>query len=161
MALNVVRRQMSLAELFPAYAANVGQVTLYFPMNLAAMTAAAVLLGNYTCGFHGRLRWSYFVTTTGTTTQGAAATLTPSLNGTPLATGELALTTALCAQGGTTGGGFTDVTVTPTDVFSVVASLPNPPNQAFGNGAGVYELTLWNDDVREVLATLGSMAHVV
>ena len=161
MALNVVTHQMSLGELFPRYDAGVGLVTLYFPMNLAAMTAAAVMVNNYTFGFHGRLHWSYFVTTTATATAGAAATLTPSLNGVALASGAVALTTAGCAQGAATGGVFLDVAVTPTDVFSIVASLPVPPNNAFLNGSGVYELTLWNDDMREVLATLGSMAHVV
>lgn len=161
MALNIVQHQMSLAELFPLHETNTGLVTRYFPMNLAAMTAAAVVLGNYTITFHGRLRWSYFVTTTATTTAGAAATLTPSLNGVPMTSGILALTTAGCGQGEPTGGVFAEEIVAPGDVLSVIASLPAPPNQAFLDGSGVYELTLWNDDMREVMAKLATMAHVL
>jgi hypothetical protein len=147
---------MDLATFFPLYDANVGLVTLYFPIDLAAATQGAVLLNNYRLGFRALMRWTYYTCTLATTTAGAGADLVFGVDGVPVPAAVLSLTTAGCGQGDTGGGGILPGTIDPDTVLSLTSTLTG---NAFLDGIIALELTFYNLDLRDVLATLGMMAQ--
>jgi hypothetical protein len=156
MPVNIVNHHMDLATFFPRYDQDVGLVTLYFPIDLAAATQGATLLDNYTLGFRALMRWTYYTCTLATTTAGAGADLVLGVDGVAVPTAALSLTTAGCGQGDTGSGSVLTTTIDPDTVLSLTSTLTG---NAFLDGIIALEWTFYNLDLRDVLATLGMMAQ--
>jgi hypothetical protein len=133
--------------------AGTGKVAVTWSVTLATLTDAAQW--HWTPGFNGRLTKVTFVTHTPATTAGKLTTLTPSIAGTNVTGGVLALTTAAAntrdkALAGTTITGNNSFTSTQTITLTASSTT------AFTEGSGEVQIEAVNDDTRKGVA-MGSM----
>jgi len=130
--------------------AGTGKQHVYFPVVLAGLAGTAKVVDNYLFGFNGRILAVDFLATVPASTAAKAATITPSLDGTNLTGGVLALTTANCTAGALVSGTAVTAgyTFTPTSQFDLTLSSVT----AFVEGSGVIDVTVINDDTLNAIA---------
>jgi hypothetical protein len=149
-APNNSTKTMTIASLYPSLTAAIGLKRAYFPIVLAGLAGTAKVVDNFTFGHAGRITDLRFIATIPASTASKAATITPSINGTNLTGGVLALTTANC----TAGAIVNDTAITAGNTFDAddVFDLTLSSVTAFSEGSGVIEVTYYDDDQRAVFA---------
>jgi hypothetical protein len=118
-------------------------LTLY---TLMTSLANSVFFGAYTPGFNFRIRKMYWIQNAPVTTAAKLCTLTPSISGTNLTGGVVALTSALCTPLGkvVAGSAITGLNQgTESDTITVTGSATT----AFVEGSGSLVLEIENLDI--------------
>lgn len=130
-------------------AAGIGKYNVTFDLTLATLTDAAQL--HITPGHKGRITKATFVTHTPATTGSKLSTLTPSIDGTDVTGGVLALNTVAC---NTRNKEVAGTAITALNSFTSTGTITwtGSSTTAFGEGTGVLIMELINDDTVEALA---------
>jgi hypothetical protein len=148
---------------------NAGLLRLVFPVTLASLVDALVIVQNYGFGFPVDIRQVRFVATTPATTPGASIQIIPTIGTAPMLTdasttvsgGTLELTTGGCGAGEITVGahitGNNRLGIGSTLTLTVEATAPLA---AFTEGAGYIEVMAYNLAHRHVLSVLKTLCDV-
>jgi len=128
---------------------NIGKYNISYFVNLASIAAAALL--HLTPGHKGRLTKVTFVTHAPATTASKAATVTPSIAGTNVTGGVLALTTVAANTADKELAG-TAITAANAFTASQTITLTGSAVTAFAEGSGWIILELVNDELLEAVA---------
>jgi hypothetical protein len=152
-APNTSTQTLTLNAMHPLLDASIGLKKAYFPIVLAGLAGTAKVVDNFTFGCRGRVMDIRFIATIPASTASKAATITPSIGGTNLTGGVLALTTANC----TAGAIVNDSAITAGNTFDAddAFDLTLSSVTAFVEGSGVIEVTYYNDDERSLFAKMG------
>lgn len=131
--------------------AGLAKYNVAFGVLLASLSDAAQL--HITPGHAGRLTKVTFVTQVVASTAGRASTLTPSIGGTNVTGGVLALTTVAC---NTKDKELAGTVITANNRFTASQSitLTGSSTTAFAEGSGYIICELVNDETLQALATL-------
>jgi hypothetical protein len=150
---NTSTSTLTLTAMHPLLDAAIGLKKMQIPVALAGLAGTAKVVDNLTFGHAGRITAIKFVTTVPASTGSKAATITPSLGGTNITGGVLALTTATC----TAGAVFAGTAITALNSFSADTAfdLTLSSVTAFAEGSGFIEVTYVNTDERDFYAKMG------
>jgi len=129
--------------------ANVGEYIVTLPVTLATLDNTAQF--TLDPGHKGRILAMDFYTHTPATTASKACTLTPSIGGTNVTGGVVALTTASCdTRNKKTAGSAITGANSFTESQTIV--ITGSSTTAFVEGSGSLHVRLVNDDTREQVA---------
>lgn len=132
-------------------AAGAGVFTLAVFVNLAQITATTIF--SFTPGFAFKVLAIQFSAEIAVTTGGKAATLTPTVNGSGVTGGALALTSANCTPKGTTVSG-SPITGGNTGTSAQTLGIAASSVTAFSEGTGWVLLRVQNMDSADAIASL-------
>ena len=132
-------------------AAGVGVETIAFFVNLAQITATTIM--SFTPGYAFKVLAIQFSVEIAVTTGAKAVTLTPTVNGSGVTGGALALTSANCTPKGTTVAGSA-ITAGNVGTSAQTLSLAASAVTAFSEGSGWVLLRVQNMDSANAIASL-------
>jgi hypothetical protein len=156
---NTSTEDISLNGMHPVGGPRVGLNTKAFPIVLAGLSGTNKVVSNYQFGCNGRVVATRYIPTIPATTASKAATITPTLDDVALGAasgsgGALALTTA---NSGADDPPVSGTAITGTNTFSATTNfdLTLSSVTAFAEGSGVIEVDWYDDDLRDLLSTMG------